>query len=282
MALTPEQLAALDLWASRQFDLRPGGQLGGAVSLIPQGQGPINLGSALSAVQTRTVSVPFELPAPDAGEDVDIPVWRADVAGKILDVKIVPMTEWAAGDNVGDTYLTAVRNFSGTPANVSFAHDLVAGVAAADAAVLPTGEALDLLTEGDDLTIAATGAQITLTHETDLVNLPVVGDFISITCAATNFVGTGVVNPGVYVVTAVTSAKIVVASKVFGADPVAVSIAATASGDVAGIQLIRQTEASFAAGDLLGLRVSVPADTTTPVDLSAVKFLAVIRYRTTV
>lgn len=283
MALTANQKAALDLFCSRQFDLKPGGQQGNAVSLIPQGEGPINLGSALDALQTRTVVVPFTLPAPDTGATtVDIPVLKAEAAGQLVSVEIVPMTAWAAGNAAGDTYLTAVRQFSGTPGNTSFAHDLLSGVAAAAGALLPTGSSNALLTALDDVTIDADGTEITLTCESDFVVAPVVGDYVSITAAATNFVGATVANPGVYIITAVTSTKILVATKLYGAAPEAVALAACAAGDVAGIRLIRQTEDSFAANDLLGLRVIVPADATTPVDLSAVKFLAVFRYRTTV
>jgi hypothetical protein len=119
-----------------------------------------------------------------------------------------------------------------------------------------------------------------MTNETAWVTTPSVGDYVSITCAATSFVGAGVVNPGIYLITA-TSALTLTATKVFGQAPVDVALAAAASGDVAGIRLIRAQEASFAADDVIGLRVIVPINTETPVDVSALSFSAIVRYKLT-
>ncbi len=283
MAFNAHQKAALDLFCSRQFELKPGGQLGEQVGGLTSADGPVNLGSAIDSLQTREVVIPFTLPAITTGATtVDIPCFKAHAAGSIVSVEIVPSTVWAAGNNVGDKYLTSVRKFSGTPADVTFAHDLISGVAAAGAALLPSGANVAMLTSGQTIAIAVSGAIATFTNQVNFVNAPTVGDFISITSAATNVVGAGVVNPGVYRVTSITSTKIVVATKVFGTNPVAVSAVSAGAGDVAGFRLISQTETTFVSGDLLGVRVIVPIDTTTPVDVSAVKFLAVIRYRTTV
>ncbi len=280
MALTQRQIDALNEFTKTQPALKPRGQLGGGEADIALGdmfQSGQILGNDMRDV---IVELPFVLPAPTSGAATkDFLAWKAPFAGQIVSAELVANATWSAGNNVGDKYLVAVRRHNNTPANLTKDHDFVTGLAAFTAARLPTGASKALLTSGDDITIAVSGAVLTLTHESNFVTLPVVGEYVSITSVATVAAGSTPANPGIYRITAVTSAKIIVMTKLFGANPEAVSIAACGAGDVSDVRLIQVPEATFSADDMLGIRVIVPIDTTTPVDVSTLSMTLVLRVR---
>ncbi len=245
----------------------------------------IDLGAMLDTMQAddrlQSLTIPFTLPAPaGAAATKDFIAFKAPGDGQIVSVEIIPNAAWGAGNNVGDTYLASVHRYNNTPADVAFAHDLVTGLAAGASARLPTGSSNALLTSGQNLTVTVSGSAITLTNAVAWVAQPNIGDYVSITSAATGFAGATPSNPGVYVVTAATSLTLT-ATKVSGHDPEAVSVASAGAGDVAGVRLIRVQEAAFAAGDVIGVRVIVPISTSTPVDVSALALAAIIKYKTT-
>lgn len=279
MLMTQEEKDCLTSFSTTQTALQPRGH--GNYGVSPR----IDLGAMLDTMQAddrlASVTIPFTLPAPaGAAATKDFIAFKAPGDGQIVSVEIVPNAAWTAGNNVGDTYLLAVRRYNNTPANVSFAHDFVTGLAAGGDGVIPTGSSNALLTSGQNLTIAVSGAAITLTNAVAWVTAPSVGDYLTITSASTNFPGATPSNPGIYLITASTSTTIT-ATKLFGTNPEAVSITAAAAGDVTNVRLIRAQEASFSAGDTLGLRVIVPISTSTPVDVSALSFSAIVKYKTT-
>lgn len=280
MALTQAQIDAFNEWSKLEPALKSRGQLGGSNADIQLGT-LLDNGQALgNDSRDKFVTLPFTLPAP-AGSAVtkDFIAFKAPFAGQIVSAELIASAAWTAGNNVGDKYLVSVRRLNNTAANLQKDHDFVTGLAAATAALLPTGASQALLTSGDDITITVSGAALTLTHESDFVTQPAVGDYLSITSVATNAAGATPSNPGVYRITALTSSKILVATKLWGHDPEAVSVTACGAGDVSDVRLIRASEATFSAGDILGLRVIVPINSTTPVDVSALSFSLVLRVR---
>lgn len=280
MAYSQAQKDALTEFTKTQPALKPRGQIGGT-------NGDIDLGADLASGKVldddhrdRIITIPFTLAAPTTGAATkDILAWKAPFAGRIVSAELVTSGTWAAGNNVGDKYLVAVRKYNATAANLSKDHDLVTGLTAGTAARLPTGSSNALLTVGDDITITVSGSAMTLVHESVFVTTPVVGDFVSITSVATVAAGATPSNPGVYVITAVNSTKSITMTKLFGHDPEAVSVAACGSGDVSDVRLIRAMESAFSADDVLGLRVIVPINTTTPVDVSALGLMLQLRVR---
>jgi hypothetical protein len=280
MALTTRQKEALTEFTKTQPALKPRGQLGA-------GEEDIDLGTMLANGKVLDndhrdviVELPFTLPAPaGAAATVDLLAWKAPYAGRIVSAELIVNGTWSGGNNVGDKYLVAVRRHNNTAANLTKDHDLVTGLAAFTSARLPTGSSLAMLTSGDDITITVDGATMTLVHESNFVNLPGVGDYVSITSVATVAAGATPANPGVYQVTAVNSAKSITMTKLFGANPEAVAVAACGAGDVSDVRLIPATEATFSSGDMLGLRAIVPINTTTPVDVSALKMTLILRVR---
>lgn len=279
MSMSQREKDILNAWSQQKSHDWIASQENGLMAPFKLGDLLANGATGELAVQDKYITVPFTLPAPaGSAATKDFIGFKAPAGGKIVSVEIIPNAAWNAGNAAGDTYLASVRRFNNTPADVTFAHDLITGIAAGGAALLPSGANSALLTLGDDLTVAASGAQLTLTNETAWVTTPAVGDFLSITAAATNARGATPANPGVYVITAVTSTTLV-ATKIAGSNPEAVATVAAAAGDVAAVRLISKTEYTFAQGDVLGIRVIVPINTSTPVDVSTLSLSAVIRYR---
>ncbi len=240
----------------------------------------LDSGNALAdGVRDNFVSLAFTLPAPaGAAATKDFIAFKAPAAGRIMSVELVPNAAWTAGNAAGDLYLASVRRYNNTPADLTFAHDLVSGIGAGVCALLPSGANGALLTSGQNITVTVATTNITLTNAVAWVTQPAIGDFISVTSAATNVRGATPSNPGVYRVTAATTTTLT-ATKLFGTNPEAVSVVAAAAGDVAGVVLVSAIENAFAAGDVLGLRVVVPINTTTPVDVSSLALSVLVRYR---
>lgn len=277
MKLTDKEKNALNGFSDTQSALSPNGASRYA-------EPKVRLGDMLDTMQieqrTKSVSVAFALPAPaGSAATKDFIAFKAPGDGEIVSVELIPSAAWTAGNNVGDKYLTSVRRYNNTPANLVKDHDLVTGIAAGASALLPTGASGALLVLGDDLTISASGADLTLVSESDFVTTPKVGDYVSITSVAANAAGATPANPGIYRVTAVNNSKSLTATKLFGANPEAVATVAAGAGDVSDVRLISATESTFAAGDVIGLRVIVPINTSTPVDVSALGLTAIINYK---
>lgn len=284
MALTSAQIQVLNDWSKTQTGLKPFNQIDGTSA------SNINLGTMFDSGtilsndnRDKYVSVSLVLPAPAGGAVTkDFPMFEAPAGGQLVSVKLVPSAAWSAGNNKGDTYLLNARRYNNTAANLGFTHDASSGIAAGFAALLPTGSSNQLLTAGQAFTITASGASITLNNAIDFINLPAIGDYLSINCSATQAAGTNTTlyNSGVFQITAASSSYIV-ATKLWGHDPETVNSVSAVATDVTGVRLIRSSEATFSAGDTIGLRVVVPINTTTPVDVSALNFVAVLRYRLT-
>jgi hypothetical protein len=280
MALTTRQIAALNEFAQTQPALKPRGQLGAGESDIVLGTMLDNGQLLANDFRDQYITVPFAVAAPSgAAVTKDFIAWTAPYAGRIVSASLVPSATWSAGNNVGDKYLVAVRRYNNTPANLSKDHDFVTGLTAGVPALLPTGASSALLTSAQTLTIAVSGAVMTLTSAVDFVTTPNVGDYVSITSVAAVAAGATPSNPGVYQITAVTSSKILVATKLWGHDPEAKTATNAAAGDVSDVRLISNLESAFSAGDTLGLRFIIPISTTTPVDVSTLGFALVLRVR---
>lgn len=279
MSMTTRQKEILNAFSLQQSHDWIKEQENGLLAPFMLGDMLANGSAAELAVQDKYATVAFKLPAPAGGAaTTDFIAFKAPAGGTIVSVELVPNAAWTAGNAAGDTYLASVRRYNNTPADLTFAHDLVAGVGAGASALLPSGANSALLTSGDDITLTVSTTNLTITNETAWVTTPVVGDFLSITSAATNARGATPSNPGVYRITAVTALTLT-ATKLFGTNPEAVTVVAAAAGDVAGVRLISQIENSFASGDVLGVRVIVPISTSTPVDVSALFLSAIVRYR---
>jgi len=228
-----------------------------------------------------SVTLPFTLPAPAVSAVTkDFIAFKAPANGELLSVEIIPNSAWASGNNVGDKYLASAYRYNNTPAVVNFSHDLMTGLAAGASARLPSGTSNQLLTVGQTLSLTATGTSVKFNSSVTWVTLPAVGDYVTLTGAATAYVGATPANPGVYIVTALTAVSLT-ATKLFGAAPENVASGAAGSGEVAALRLVRAQEASFAAGDVIGMRIVVPIDTTTPVDVSSLAFSAIFNYSLT-
>lgn len=283
MALTTAQINALNEFSKAETGLKPFSQISGSSSA------DLNLGTMLNAGtilsndgRDQFVSVGFKLPvAVTASATVDVPAFVAPAAGQLVSVKFIPGAIWSAGTSVTGQYLLNAYRYNNTPGNLGFQHDAISGVAAGTAAVLPSGSSNALLVVGQTFTITASSTSLTLNSAVALTVTPAVGDYLSINSTSTQGAGATMSNPGIYTITAVGSTY-VKATKIWGANPETVTTKTAVASDVAGIRLIRSSEATFSSGDVVGMRIIVPADPdASATDVSALNFAAVFRYRLT-
>lgn len=271
MAMTAAELAALNQWSALEPALADKGVALGTA---------LDNGQALgNDIRDKFIVVPLALPAAaGSAATKDFPAFVAPAAGSIVSAHLVSAAGFVAGNHATDKWLFNVRRYNNTAAQLSKDHDFLSGMAAGSAIALPTGASSALLTAGQNLAITVASTVATFTNAVAWVTQPQVGDYISLNSAATSYVGAGLENAGIYLITAVTATTIV-ATKLNLTSPAAVTAAAAQAADVTELRLISQVESSFAAGDVLGARAIVPVNTNTPVaaDLSGLSVVLRIR-----
>ncbi len=265
MALNAAQKALLDAWSAGQ----PGfsqGQVDGDPTH------DINLGTALAngtvlndIYRDHIATTNFAIGTPVA-ENIDGPVFIAPAPGRIVSTYVTLSGEAMSNTSATASAYTVInRRFNSSSTNFAFAVSLQTGVTAGEPLRIPSGSNVALLTLSNSYSVTATANALVINTgnvTSSFANLPGAGDWIVAGSGASLMLGAANANAGLYLVTSVSSTSIGATKQNAVTNPVSVGPAAIVAGDVSNWRLVKATEQTFSTGDVLGVRVGVPAVTT--------------------
>lgn len=264
MALNQKQKDLLDTWSKTQA-----GWSNGQVDGNPAND--IKLGTMLAsgqvtddAVRDEQAIVTFALPAPSgAAVNIDFPIIVAPTGGSVVSAQMLVPQGISNTSTTASGYAFSVYRLNNTPGALKLAVPVLTGVTSSTLLRLPTGSNNVLLTATASYSVTATADSLQLncaTVTSSFVTQPNVGDWLMIGSAnVTQFGGAAQANVGLYLVTSASVTAVVATKANAVTNPVNVPAAAAIAGDATGVRLIKSQEATFAAGDMLAVRASVPA-----------------------
>ncbi len=263
MALNQKQKDLLDAWSKTQA-----GWSNGQVDGNPDND--LKLGTMLAsgkvlddAVRDEQGVVTFALPAPSGGAvNIDYPIIVVPAAGSIVSANILVPQGVSNTSTTASGYSFSVYRLNNTPGALNLAVPTQTGITASTQLRLPTGSSNVLLTATASYSITASASSLQLNCAnvtSSFVTQPNVGDWIILGAAATQFGGANAANVGLYLVTAASVTAVTGTKQNAVTNPVNVASAAAIAGDATAVRLIKSQESTFAAGDMLAIRASVPA-----------------------
>lgn len=263
MALNTAQKALLDAWSKTQAGWSQGQVDGDPAHDLVLGTSLAN-GTLLDDIHRDvTAQSSVMVGAPGVGPNIDMAVFTALAPGRIVSSYISISGEaMATTSTTGSTYTVVTRRFSPTPLSLTVPVSLLTGVTADVPLRLPTGAQASLLTSGKHYSITASATAIAInvaSVTSSFANTANVGDWLSVAAAAAPMLGASNVNAGLYLVTASSATQVTAVKQNLVTAPAHFVTATAVAGDVTAYQIVRAAEATFAAGDVLGVRIAVPA-----------------------